>query len=206
MTIPVRDTRIADADTPVEVRPASEVAPFTSPRPECSCSAPVRVPFVLVLATCVVVALCAFALSSCAPSLGGKRWAPASVTVVLDPAAPRCAEWAVQEAWLLLRPRRSLAIQRGGSLAVGRIVLLWGHPADYPRTLAVTFPFGDQPSWADSDVITRAVIVAGDCSPRLIAHELGHALGLPHAEHGLMAPVYHEGDYRLSRRQRRALR
>jgi hypothetical protein len=181
-------------------------SPAVAPIPECSCSAPVRVPFLLVLATCVVVALCAFALSSCAPSLHGKRWAPDSVTVVIDPHAPRCAEWTVQEAWRVLRPRKSLAIQRGGEVANGRIAWLWGHPADYPRTLAVTYPFGDQPSWADSDVITRAVIVAGDCSPRLLAHELGHALGLPHAERGLMAPVYHEGTYELSRRQRRALR
>ena len=62
----------------------------------------------------VVVALIVATLEGCAPSLQGKRWSPPTVTVALDPSAPACAEWAVNEAWTLLKPSRPLTIRRGG--------------------------------------------------------------------------------------------
>ncbi len=154
----------------------------------------------------VVVALIVATLEGCAPSLQGKRWSPPTVTVALDPSAPECAEWAVSEAWKLLKPGRPLTIRRGGAFGYGDIAVIWGLPLDYPRTLAVTYPLGDRKEWAKSRSIVRAVVVANQCNPRLLGHELGHALGLPHAESGLMAPIFEFGDYSLSRRQRRALR
>lgn len=92
----------------------------------------------IVAGVAVIVALLVFVTcGGCAPSLGGKRWSPATVTVSIDPAAPECAEWAVDEAWRLLKPGRPMLVRRGLGLTHGRIQVLWGVTPDYPRTLAV---------------------------------------------------------------------
>lgn len=171
-----------------------------APIPECSCSAPVRVPFLVVLATCIVVALCAFALASCAPA---RTWSPATATVALPANAPACAEWAFAEALDVLRPGFPVAIVRGSAApADGVIRVEWQAPDDYPLTLAWARPITDKRG------IVGGVIRINRCAGRLAAHELFHVLGgVPNVQRPgrLMTAVYDRGGFEMSRRERRRL-
>lgn len=173
---------------------------------------PVSTGFIVAFATGLVALLVAMALlTSCAPRQPPRApelrtWAYDQATVVVPLDAPPCLLWTVQEAWEFLGPRVAVTIRTGWpkSPADGEIALEWSKPES---SLGLATLWGDRPAWKDSRRVTRALVQVNECKLRLVAHELGHALGLVNVEEPsrLMTRVYREGGYALTAAERVAL-
>lgn len=149
--------------------------------------------------------LVALLFVGCVPEHYGpqiRRWGEPEAHIVVPLDAPECAFWAVREAWSYLSPRVPLVVTRGipGNPVRGQIAIDWSEPEGTAKGLTT--------QWLEGNTTIRATVQVHDCSVRLIAHELGHAMGLPNTDFDgdLMNGHFYDGGWELSKDERAALR
>lgn len=135
-------------------------------------------------------------------------WGPKLAVVVVPFDAPPCALWTAYQAWELLAPSVPVIIRLGDDdPGFGRIVIRWQSPATMvppnPDALGVTIQTFNR----KLETAYAAETFVNHCEVRLLAHELGHALGLRDQDDpgSVMHWTYPGGGWRIDADERSIL-
>lgn len=134
-------------------------------------------------------------------------WGEPGFEVVISPVAPPCAFWAAQQALQFLNPRVSTVVRVGvDEPRKGVVIVNWASPQEAQLSstaLGITLIAYSR----STSFVMYADMYVKHCDVRLLAHELGHALGLhdTDAPGTLMHWTYPTGGYVLTEEQRRTL-
>lgn len=138
-----------------------------------------------------------------------RTWGFSSAIIIVQQDAPACLAPTIQKAWLFLNP--SVYVEIVPSVVreprIGEIMVRWKRPAK-ASLIGVAGIWAETPDWTAAKHIMRARIDVEKCDVRLLAHELGHALGLINVDEPgqLMSTIYTHGGWELSPAEIRVLR
>lgn len=138
-----------------------------------------------------------------------RTWGPTTTTIVLPPNAPPCAKTTLIAAYKVLAQTTPI-IKTGikSTPHTGEILIIWNQPES---NLINSVLLGQTRTWVipnktteNHQFIMKATIESKYCNVRLLAHELGHALGLKDTiDPGrLMTHFFPTGDWKLTKEER----